>query len=96
MFLGPPLDPPHRELSVQVSTNEEGVTWHCALLPASDTAPDAAVLGTKGCDVQLDGSIDFAPLVDGQSYTVYLQAVDPRGNQSPVRLPPLFSCDPTF
>lgn len=70
---------------MQVASNEEAVTWRCVLLPASDPAPAAAAL--KACDIQLDGSIEFDALVDGQRYTFYVQAVDALGNASPVRAP---------
>ena len=68
---------------MKVSSNEEGVVWHCALLQIDGKSVDPSLL--RSCSrVQGDGSIKYAGLRDGSRYTFALRATDAFGNASPV------------
>jgi hypothetical protein len=69
---------------MKVSSNEEGITWSCALLEGDHAAVDAVLL--KPCPEVNTGTLKYHGLGDGKRYTFAIRATDSFGNASPIVL----------
>ena len=69
---------------MRVSSNEEGVTWECALQRLDTDAIAQDLL--RPCDLQPGGVIQYGDLMDGSTYTFGIRATDGAGNASPILL----------